>query len=69
MPKQCCEYERNWQKRRSKIRETLAFFILKKGSIIRTKGKGNDRLKCHQLLKYRIVIINNMNFFGIFRYC
>jgi len=31
MRKSCCEYERNWQKRRSKIRETFAFFILKKG--------------------------------------
>lgn len=34
MPKPCCEYGRNRQKRRSKIRETFAFFIIKDVGII-----------------------------------
>ncbi len=42
MPKPCCEYERNRQKRRSKNRETLAFFILKKIGVYNDREKENS---------------------------
>ena len=48
MPKPCCEYERNQEKRRSKIRETIDFFIPKKVAMKRRKGKENERFVYHQ---------------------